>query len=85
MEGTIDSFALGRYTYGWQEFSADWTATSGGVVTLALVDTITGAIGNDFVLDDITHQSRPRPHPRSGLAAGSGLLGLVAIRRRKRE
>jgi len=84
--GTITSFALGRYTKGWQEFSTNWISTSGGTVTLALVDTATGENGNDFVLDDITFaRVNPVPIPGAVWLLGSGLLGLVAIKRKFRK
>ncbi|MEN9559473.1 MAG: hypothetical protein RLZZ502_684, partial [Pseudomonadota bacterium] len=67
----------------WNKLSGNWTATSTGNVTVAILNTVTALNGNDFALDDISMTAVSNtPVPASLLLLAVGLLGFGTVRRR---
>ena len=64
----------------WVPFSFTWTAGSTETVELSIVDFQTTGSGNDFALDDIGFTAIPIPS--AVWLLGSGLFGIVGIRRK---
>ena len=64
----------------WQQFTAEFTAITGGPIQLSVRDLETYAIGNDFALDDISLTIVPEP--TTFLLLWS-MLGMLALLRRR--
>jgi hypothetical protein len=73
----------------WEGLSKSWNSGLNTSVTLSLINRNTARAGNDFALDDIflgtTSTVTPVPEPETYalMAAGLGIMGMVARRRRK--
>ena len=82
-------FTASTTTGLWQQFYAKWNSGSNATAILFLVNQNTAFSGNDFALDDIVlGTTRPTggtdttvPIPPAVLLLGTGLLGLIGIRR----
>jgi hypothetical protein len=85
-------FTASTTTGLWQQFYAKWNSGSNTLVSVSLFNQNTALSGNDFTLDDIAlSTTKPTggtdttvvPVPPTLLLLGSGLIGLVGLRRKK--
>ena len=64
----------------WKSFSIDWNSGGSTNAVLKIVDSNIAAVGNDFVLDDLSFTAVPEPASFVPVALALGFL----LRRRKR-
>jgi hypothetical protein len=85
----VNGDAVGDYSVlptdaKWSQFSITWRADTGTNATIRIVDMNTSAVGNDFVLDDLSVRAVsavPEPSRALLLLVGGGALFVLSRKR----